>query len=74
MAFKSGEKYTQMQEGYQKELRYLERIIKGSKEGLEAAYRELRKTRNQWFEVFEDLRKEYGRKLDQSQKLNEQLE
>lgn len=74
MAFKSGEKYTRMQEVYQKELRYLERIIKGSKEELEAAYREIRKTRNQWFEVFEDLRKEYARKLDQAQKLNEQLE
>ena len=32
LAFKSGEKYVRMQEEYQKEIRYLERIIKNLKE------------------------------------------
>ena len=38
LAFKSGEKYVRMQEEYQKEIRYLERIIKNLKEELAEAY------------------------------------
>ncbi len=53
MAFKSGEKYIKMQEEHQKELRYLERIIKSMREELSIARKETITVRNRWFEVFE---------------------
>ncbi len=63
MAFKSGEKYIKMQEEYLKELRHLERIIKRLREELSIAYSETITVRNQWFEIFEELQKEFERKL-----------
>lgn len=73
-AFKSGEKYVKMQEEYLKELRHLERIIRKLQDDLSKAHSETISVRNQWFEVFEDLQKEFERKLNISQKLNKQLE
>lgn len=73
-AFKSGEKYTKMQEEYLGELRRLERIIKNMAGELAAARRETVTVRNQWFQVFEDMQKEFGHKLDFSKKLNKILE
>lgn len=74
MAFKSGEKYIKMQEEYLKELRHLERIIKRLREELSIAHSETITVRNQWFEIFEELQKEFERKLSISKKLNKQLE
>ena len=74
IAFKSGEKYIKMQEEYLKELRHLERIVKRLEDELSISHRETIKVRNQWFEVFEDLHKEYERKLSISKQLNKQLE
>lgn len=74
MAFKSGDKYIKMQEEYLKELRHLERIIKRLEEELSIAHRETITIRNQWFEIFEDLQKEFERKLSISKTLNKQLE
>jgi hypothetical protein len=74
MAFKSGAKYIKMQEEYLKEIRHLERIIKRFEEELLIAHRETTTVRNQWFEIFEDLQKEFERKLSISKQLNKQLE
>lgn len=74
MAFKSGEKYIKMQEEHQKELRRLERINKRLEEELTIAHSEIITVRNQWFEIFEDLQKEFEHKLSISQKLNKQME
>ena len=74
MAFKSGEKYIKMQEEYLKELRHLERIIKRLEEELSIAHSETISVRNQWFEIFEELQKEFEHKLSISKKLNKQLE
>lgn len=73
-AFKSGDKYIKMQEEYLKELRCLERIIKRLEEELSIAHSETITVRNQWFEIFEELQKEFERKLSISKKLNKQLE
>ena len=74
MAFKSGEKYIKMQDEYLKELRHLERIIKRLEEEISIAHRETTTVRNQWFEIFDDLQKEFERKLSISKQLNRQLE
>lgn len=73
-AFKSGDKYIKMQEEYLNELRHLERINKRLEEELSKAHKETITVRNQWFEVFEDLQKEFERKLSISKYLNKQLE
>jgi hypothetical protein len=74
MAFKSGEKYIKIQDEYLKELRHLERIIKRLEEEISIAHRETTTVRNQWFEIFDDLQKEFERKLSISKQLNKQLE
>ena len=74
MAFRSGEKYVKMQEEYQKELRLMERRIRKLEKELSLAHSETITVRNQWFEVFEELEKEFARKLDISSKLNRQME
>ena len=73
-AFKSGEKYVKMQEEYRKELRHLERIIKRLEEELSTARCDIVIARNQWFEVFEELQKEFEQKLVFSKKRNKLLE
>lgn len=74
MAFKSGEKYVRMQEEYLKEIRRMERIIKNMAEELASAHSETITVRNQWFEIFEDMQKEFERKLAFSQRFNRMLE
>ena len=63
-----------MQEEYLKELRHLERIIKKLQNDISKAHSETISVLNQWFEVFENVQKEFDRKLNISQKLNKQLE
>lgn len=74
MAFKSGEKYIRMQEEYLRELRRLERTVKKMTEELASAHNETVTARNQWFQVFEDMQKEFEQKLAFSKKLNKMLE
>lgn len=74
LAFKSGEKYIQMQEGYLKELRSLEQKIRKLKDELSRAYSETVSVREQWFEIFEDIQKECARKLSALRKELEQME
>lgn len=73
-AFKSGDKYIKMQEEHLKEIRYLERIIKKLEEEISIGHRETVTVRNQWFEIFEELQKEFERKLSILKKLNKNLE
>lgn len=72
-AFKSGEKYVQMKAAHQKEIRFLERMIKKLKEELSAAHSEIVTVRDLWFEVFEDIQKEEARRQAASDKEKEQL-
>ncbi|BCK01502.1 hypothetical protein bsdcttw_45420 [Anaerocolumna chitinilytica] len=67
-ALKSGDKYIKMQEEYLKELRNLERIIKRLEEELSIVHRETITVRNQWFEIFEKIQKEFEHKLSISKK------
>ena len=73
-AFKSGEKYIQMETEHQKEVRFLNRKIRKLEEALYQAHRETITVRNQWFEIFEDLQKELDQKLAAAEKEKEQLE
>ena len=72
-AFKSGKKYLDMQEKHEKTVRSLERRIKEQEKELAEARRETIMIRNQWFEVFEDLEKEFNRKRSDASKEIEQL-
>ena len=72
-AFKSGKKYLDMQEKHEKTVRSLERRIKELEKELARARRETITVRNQWFEVFEDLEKEFNRKQSAALKEAEQL-
>lgn len=73
-AFRSGEKYTRMEEEHHKEVRSLERENRELKEELARAHREIVNIRNQWFEVFEDLQKECDAKLAACEREKRQLE
>lgn len=74
MAFRSGEKYIKMQEEYLKELRHLERIVKELTEEVASAHSETVTVREQWFQTFEDLQKEFDQKLSFSRRINKILE
>lgn len=73
-AFKSGKKYQDMQETHEKEKKHYERRIKALEAGLAKARRDIINIRNQWFEVFEDLEKEYRKNLSAALKKAEQME
>lgn len=73
-AFESGEKYIQMKTEYLKELRHLERVIKGLKAELTTAHSDIVTIRTQWFEAFEDQQKDFDRTLAFSRSLNKQME
>ena len=58
-AFKSGKKYQDIQEMHRKEVESLECVIRQLKEELAQAHKDLKANTDHWFEVFEDLKKEY---------------
>lgn len=72
-AFKSGKKYLDMQEKHEKTVRSLEHRIKEQDKEIAGVRRDIITVRNQWFEVFEDLEKEFHRKLSAALKEIEQL-
>lgn len=74
MAFQSGKKYQDMQKSQEKEVRSLERRIKELEAELAQARRDIVTARNHWFEVFEDLEKEYHKNLSAALKKAEQME
>lgn len=70
-SFKSGRKYLRMQEEHQKEVRDLEHKIRQLKEEIFHVRREMASARNQWFEVFEDIRKECEQNTSAAEKEKE---
>lgn len=74
MAFKSGEIYIKLQEKHNKMVRLLEGKIKQLKKELSISHAETINVRNQWFEVFEDMQKEFKHQLDLSERLNKAME
>lgn len=73
-AFRSGEKYVQMEQEFQKALRAKDRRIHEQELELSRSHSETISVRNQWFVVFEDLEKEHARELDALRKEKERLE
>lgn len=61
--FRSGEKHVQMSRLHQEDCRNYERRIQKMQEELSRAHSETVTIREQWFEIFEDLEKEYAKKV-----------
>lgn len=68
LAFKSGEKYTQLEDKIKKLINHYESQIKRLKKELEQAYRQQIKIREQWFEVFDDTEREHKKEIKKLQK------
>lgn len=73
-AFKSGEVYIKIENEHRKAVRFLQRKIKQLEQDRSSAHAETIRIRNQWFEVFEDMEKEFNRKLEVSKRFNKALE
>ena len=73
-AFKSGEKYRQIKLLHQKDIHAYERKVQKQQAELSRAHSNAIDIRDQWFQIFEDMQKEYGRKLKELQKANQELE
>lgn len=72
-AFKSGEKYTQLQEEHRKEVRSLERKLREAALEISRSRSEVIAIRDQWFDVFEELQKELDRERAKFEKEKIQL-
>ena len=70
-SFQSGEKYVKMQKEHQTEVAHLTQLNKELSKELEQLHRALIALREQWFQVFEDLQKEFDRNQKQAEKKNE---
>lgn len=68
LAFKSGDKYLQMEKKHQQLERALRAQIKKLEAALAQAHSEKINIRNQWFEVFETVEKECERKVRKAEK------
>ena len=73
-AFKSGEKYRQIKLLHQKDIHAYKRKVQKQQAELSRAHSNAIDIRDQWFQIFEDMQKEYGRKLKELQKANQELE
>lgn len=73
-AFKSGEKYRQIKLLHQKDIHAYERKVQKLQAELSCTHSKAIDIRDQWFQIFEDMQKEYGRKLEELQKANRELE
>ena len=73
-AFRSGKKYQDMEEQYQKTVRSLERRIKELEKELAQSHRDMTAMREKWFEIFDELEKEFNRKLEAANKKAQQME
>lgn len=74
LAFRSGQKYLEMQAEIEKTIRFYEHEIRKLKEEISRSHSETVTVRNHWFEIFEELEKEYQRKQSADEKKIEQLE
>ena len=66
-AFKSGEKYAQMKALHLKDIQYFKRTILKMQDELARAHSAMISMRDHWFEVFEDLQKEFEQKLKEAE-------
>jgi hypothetical protein len=66
-AFKSGRKYEDMKKEHQKEKNCLERTLEAVRQELAMAHKNAITARNNWFQVFEDIEKEFKKKLGKIQ-------
>lgn len=73
-AFKSGEKYIELKALHQKDVQDYERRFLKLQAELSRAHSEAVTIRNQWFQVFEDMQKEFDRKVAELLKINKELE
>lgn len=73
-AFKSGKKYQDMENHYQKTVQALGRRIKELEKELAQSHRDMAAARENWFEIFEELEKEFNRKLSAANKKAQQME
>ena len=73
-AFKSGEKYRQIKLLHQKDIHAYERKVQKLQAELSRAHSKAIDIRDQWFQIFEDMQKEYDRKLEELRKINRELE
>ena len=73
-AFKSGEKYRQIKLLHRKDIHAYERKVQKLQAELSCTHSKAIDIRDQWFQIFEDMQKEYGRKLEELQKANRELE
>ena len=73
-AFRSGKKYQDMEEQYQKTIRALESRIKELEKELAQSHRDMTAMREKWFEIFDELEKEFNRKLEAANKKAQQME
>lgn len=73
-AFKSGEKYRQIKLLHQKDIHAYKRKVQKLQAELSRAHSNAIDIRDQWFQIFEDMQKEYDRKLEELRKANRELE
>ena len=73
-AFKSGEKYIQMEKHYRGIIRRLESEIRALKQELAKAHAETITVRNYWFDVVTDMEHENQRKMDKAEKVFKEME
>ena len=73
-AFRSGQKYLDMEEQHQKTVRALERRIKELEKELAQSRRDIVSIREKWFEIFEELEKEFNRELSAARKKAQEME
>lgn len=72
-AFRSGEMYVRMEREFQKALRKKDQRIREQDLELSRSHSETVAVRNQWFAVFEDIKKEHARELQALKKEKERL-
>ena len=65
--FTSGEKYVQMKTLHRKEIQNYKSIIRKMQDELARAHSAMASMREHWFEVFEDLQKEFEQKLKEAE-------
>jgi hypothetical protein len=63
-SFESGRAYVNLREKYETELRRVEAVVKNLRHQLTASHEQIKKNRECWFEVFEDMEEEQGKRID----------
>ena len=71
--FTSGEKYVQMKTLHRKEIQNYKSIIRKMQDELARAHSAMASMREHWFEVFEDLQKEFASELEKEKGINQKL-